>query len=301
MDHGLTFGISMRDWTTAEELLAAAVDAESAGFDVLSAPDHLGAPAPFQVLAAVATATRRVRLRTYVLDVGFWNPALLAREAATLDRISGGRVVLGVGAGHMKHEHDDARLPWPPIDERWLQVEAAVADVRKRLADPEHRPSPVQEPVPVMVAAMGERGLTVASRTADVVGLAGTFQVPGEKPGTFTLAGSEATDHRVELVNRVAGEAGREPEVDVLLQWVVVDEDPREAAERLVADAAARGATWLTPELLLDSPFMLLAESPQAAADELRRRAERWGIRSWSTHSRSADALAEVVAAVRAA
>jgi alkanesulfonate monooxygenase SsuD/methylene tetrahydromethanopterin reductase-like flavin-dependent oxidoreductase (luciferase family) len=87
------------------------------GFDFVAAGDHLGRPAPFSFLAAAAVASDRLRLRTYVLNVGFWNPSLLAREVATLDVLSGGRVELGLGAGTIRSEFQQAGLPcasgWP--------------------------------------------------------------------------------------------------------------------------------------------------------------------------------------------
>ena len=88
-------GDEIRDWFQRIELL---------GFDHVTKGDHLGSQAPFALLAAAATATERVRLRTYVLNVGFWVPALLAREAATVDALSGGRLDLGVGAGTVRDE-----------------------------------------------------------------------------------------------------------------------------------------------------------------------------------------------------
>jgi probable F420-dependent oxidoreductase len=295
----LKFGVSVaRGWTEPAGLHEAVRRAEELGFDVVTAADHLGAPAPFQVLATAAALTSRIRLRTYVLDSYFWNPALLARETATLDVLSGGRVELGVGAGHMRHEHTDAGLPFPGVSQRWEHTEALLADVRRRL-DGEHSPATVQKPLPFMVAAMGERGLSVAARHADVVGLAGLAQVPGQKAGTFTLATAATTDDRVALVREKAGEAGREPELDVLVQQVVVGRDPAEVAAEQAAEASEEGQGWITADLLLDSPFVLFAESAQAAADELRSRSERWGVRWWSTHWPSRDALAEVVAAAR--
>ncbi len=250
------------------------------------------------MLAAAAAVTTRVRLRTYVLDAYFWNPALLAREAATLDLLSGGRLELGVGAGHMRHEHVDAGLPFPDVDRRWAHAAAVLADVRRRLADG-HVPGPVQRPVPVMVAAMGERGLRVAAGHADVVGLAGGLQVAGRRAGAMTLADAATTDERVELVRRVAAAHGRAPELDALLQQVVVDADPEETAAAAVREAAGHGMDWFTPELLLGSPFVLFAASGEAAAAELERRARRWGVRSWSTHAPWGPALAQVAAAVR--
>jgi probable F420-dependent oxidoreductase len=296
----MRFGVSLAGWTDGSALLAAARTAERAGFDVVTVADHLGHPAPFPVLAAAASVTTRVRLRTYVLDAYFWNPALLSREAATLDLLSGGRLELGLGAGHMRHEHVDAGLPFPGVDERWAHTATILADVRRRLGDEGHVPSPVQRPVPLMVAAMGERGLRVAAEHADIVGLAGALQVPGRRAGVLTLADAATTDERVTLVRQVADAHRRTPELDALLQQVVVDTDPEKAADEAAREAAGHGMEWLTPELLLDSPFVLFAASPDDAAAELARRAERWGVRSWSTHAPSGPALAQVAAAVRA-
>jgi probable F420-dependent oxidoreductase len=295
VEHNTSFGVSLRGWQSGEELVDGARRAEDKGLDVLTVADHLGSPAPFQVLAAAAMVTSRVRLRTYVLDSYFWNPALLAREVATLDRLSGGRVEIGIGAGHMRHEHEDAKLPFPDVRQRWWHTEQVVAELRERLAG-EHVPAPVQPRIPVMVAAMGEQGLSTAARIADVVGLAGLLHVPGHPAGTFTVADSAVTDQRVELVRDVASREGRQPRLDALLQWVVLDDDPSAAAERLATEAREHGSDWFTPGLLLDSPFMLFASSPEEGSAELRKREERWGISSWSTHARSADALARVAA-----
>lgn len=299
MGSDLRFGVSIGRWDDAGQLLGAARRAEEAGMDVLTVADHLGAPSPFQGLAAAATVTERVRLRTYVLDAYFWNPELLARETATLDRLSGGRVELGIGAGHMRHEHTDAGLPFPHVDERWAHTTTVLTDVRRRLADPAHEPGAVQQPVPVMVAAMGERGLGVAAEHADVVGLAGLAQVRGQQAGTFTAADAATTDARVALVRRVAEEHGRTPVLDALLQTVVLDSDAETSARRMADEAAGEGHGWFTAELLLDSPFFLFAASPEDAAEELVRRSERWGITVWSTHGPSGEALGRVAAAVR--
>jgi probable F420-dependent oxidoreductase len=295
----LRFGVSLAGWSDGPALLAAARTAEREGFDAVTVADHLGHTAPFAVLAAAAAVTSRVRLRTYVLDAYFWNPALLAREVATLDLLSGGRVELGIGAGHMRHEHVDAGLPFPSIDERWTHTAAVLAEVRRRLADETHVPAPSQRPVPVLVAGMGERALRVAAEHADVVGLAGAMQVAGRPAGTFTLADAATTDERIGLVREVAAAHGRAPELDVLLQQVVLDPDPEESATAASREAAEHGMDWLVPELLLDTPFVLFAASAEDAAAELIRRERRWGVRSWSTHAPWGPALARVAAAAR--
>ncbi len=289
----MQFGVNFFGAASQHEFEQLVRRADELGFDVFAAPDHLGAMAPFVALAAAAGISPRLRLRTYVLNAGFWNPALLAREIATLDVLSDGRAELGLGAGHMKSEHDDARLPWLPLAERVGLLSDVAAEVRRRLANPAHEPRPVQQPVPLMIAAMSRLGLEVAGRNADIVGFAGLRQVPGREPGTFTLSSSAETADRVELVRSVAGE--REYRSDVLLQAVAFDADPERYASEWAADSP-----YLSARQVLDSPFVLVAPDAAEAAQELRRRRERYGFDSVTTHQPSMEALGQVIAAYRA-
>jgi probable F420-dependent oxidoreductase len=298
-DSRMTLGVSMGRAATRDHVLTVARVAEDAGFDVLTAADHLGNPSPFAVLAAAAAVTERIRLRTYVLDLGFHNPALLARDAATLDALSGGRLELGVGAGHMRHEHVDAGLPFPPHAERVARSEEALVDVVRRLASPDHVPAPVQQPVPVVVGGWAVATLAVAARHADVVALGGLVQVPGRPAGTFRLASAAETDRRVADLGSLLAEhrdpARPAPVLDALLQRVVVDRPPEQTAEEISAQSEGR----FSPAEVLDSPFLLIAASPAEGAAELERRRERWGISSWMTHDWGAPGLAAVLAHLR--
>jgi probable F420-dependent oxidoreductase len=288
----IQFGVNFHAAASVGEFEQLVRRAEELGFDVFAAPDHLGATGPFTTLAAVAMISRTLRLRTYVLNAGFWNPALLAREVATLDLLSGGRAELGLGAGHMKSEHDDAGLPWLPFRQRIELLEATAADVRRRLADPLHKPAPVQQPVPLMVAAMSGAGLAVAARHADVVGFAGLRQVQGQPPGTFTLVSAAETAERVVEVRELAG--GRAYRSDVLLQQVVIGQSPATSAAEMAA-----AVPWLTADEILASPFVLYAADAAAAADELARRREMYGFDSVTTHQPSMEAFGAVIAAYR--
>jgi len=229
----MQFGVAFHGAESAHEFARLVRRASELGFDVFAAPDHLGMAGPFTALAAAGAIDSGLRLRTYVLNVGFWNPALLAREVATLDLLSGGRAELGVGAGYVKSEHDDARLPWLPFAERTEALESAVSEVRRRLADPDHEPRPLQQPVPLMVAAMSAQGLGIAARHAEVIGFAGLCQVPGERLGTLTLVSAAETAERVAQVREQA--AGRQYRSDVLLQHVVVGQSPAESAGEMAA------------------------------------------------------------------
>jgi alkanesulfonate monooxygenase SsuD/methylene tetrahydromethanopterin reductase-like flavin-dependent oxidoreductase (luciferase family) len=113
-----------------EDLQRAARRVESLELDFIAAADHLGGPAPFALLTAAAAVTGRLRLRTYVLNGGFWVPALMAREAATLDVLSDGRLELGIGAGTVRDEFEDAGLPWRPAAHRIRRMEQTLIEVR---------------------------------------------------------------------------------------------------------------------------------------------------------------------------
>lgn len=286
----LRFGVVVHSLRTRTDLDRLVRRTDELGYDFVAAPDHLGYPSPFAVLTAVAAMSSRMRLRTYMLNVAFWNAALLAREAATLDVLSGGRLELGLGAGHMKSEFDDAGIAWRPFAERLDALERLVLDVRRRL-DGQHMPAPVQQPIPIAVGAMSQRGLEIAARHADVVGFAGLRQVAGAPPGTFTIAQETHLATMVDHVRTVA--SGRAYGADALLQKVAV----ANATESAAAFAAA--VPGLTPSGVLASPFVLLADSAVAAAEELHRRHERFGIDSWTTHEHNVEAFGAVIAAYR--
>lgn len=112
MPRPFRFAVNMLTFDSGQDFRARCRLAEQRGYDTILVPDHLGMPAPFSALVAAAQVTERPRLGTFVLNAGFWNPALLAREAATCDQLTGGRLELGLGAGYVKAEHDAAGLPF---------------------------------------------------------------------------------------------------------------------------------------------------------------------------------------------
>jgi probable F420-dependent oxidoreductase len=287
----LTYGINLRGSPSAAGFRDVVRRAEQLGCDLLAAPDHLGAPDPFVVLAAAAQITQRMRLRTYVLNVGFWNAALLARSVATTDLLSDGRLELGLGAGHMRSEHENAGLPWVDHRARVEQMEHTLVEVRRRLSAPDHEPRPAQSRVPLAVGAMTSPGLSVAARHADIVAFSGLLQVPGARPGSFTVASAAQTRERVREVREQA--AGRDYRSDALLQVIRLGADPEAAAENLAAE-------WgdISAEQLLDTPFVLLARDRSQAAGILAQRHEEYGFDSFTTHEPNLEALGQVISAI---
>jgi probable F420-dependent oxidoreductase len=281
--------------------------AESAGFHTVFAPDHLGAPAPFPVLQAAADATERLRVGTLVLNVPFWNPALLAREAASIDTLSDGRLELGLGAGHMKHEFDTAGIPWEPFGARARRLEETITELRRFFTSDlaalpgGHSPVPVQRTgfdgsgPPLIVGGTGDRVLSVAAKYADIIGVAGVYQVPGKPPGTFRLGTAAEADDRVRFVREHAGDRADDIEWHLLVQMVVPTEDRRAAAEDLIA----RFDGEMTVDDALETPFLLIG-TPAQMAEQLRASRERYGFSYITVHEPYYEAFEPVVELMRA-
>ena len=303
----LRFGINVRTAASQAEWADKARKVEALGYAVLLVPDHLAdLLAPFPALAAAAAATTRLRVGTAVLNNDFRHPALLAREAATLDVLSDGRLELGLGAGHMQSEYEQAGLAFDPGAMRVERLGEAVVIV-KRLLEGESvtfagrhyrvtghsiHPRPVQRPrPPVFIGGHAPRLLRLAAREADIVGLTGiAFRQGGKEPD---VAGFRApsVDERVRLVGEAAADRFDRLELNALVQRVVVTDDRRKAAEELATGRWAQ----LTPDEILASPYALVGTADQMV-DDLRARRERWGISYIMTHEPFMDALAPVVA-----
>lgn len=162
MPRDFRFGLGLRDTSSAAKVRDAARLAEDLGYDVLLVPDHLGAPAPFPVLATAAAASQTLRLGTFVLNACFYKPALLARDVGALHDLSGGRFEVGLGAGYVREEFEAAELAFPSASQRVRYLEHVVECLA------EHVPG-----APIMIAGGGDRLLTVAARWASIVGVTG--------------------------------------------------------------------------------------------------------------------------------
>jgi probable F420-dependent oxidoreductase len=227
-----------------------------------------------------------------VLNVSFWNPVLLARDAATLDRLSGGRLELGLGAGTIKREFDAAGIPWQPQSARVERMKDTLIEVRRLLGGGEE-PPPVQDRVPIAIGAMSGGGLAVAAEHADIIAFAAIRHKRGHEPGTLTAATAEETDELVAATRRAAG--ARPFESDVLLQAVELGKDPLAGARAFVE----RQGETDDPSVLAESPCMLFGRTPADAAEELERRRHRWGFTSITTFAPSSEALAAVARELR--
>ncbi len=300
------FGVIVRSGGSRAEWVDQARKVEDLGYSSLTVPDHLAEMlAPMPALVSAAAATKSIRIGTTVLNNDFRHPVLVAREAATVDLLTDGRLELGLGAGYVKAEYEQAGLRFDPGGARVERLAEAAVIVKRLLAGEqvtfigqhyrvtEHKihPLPVQQPhPPILIGGNGPQLLTLAATEADIVGLTGiTFRRGGTEPD---LSGWKArgVDDRVKLVRDAAGDRYERLELNALVQRVIVTDDRRKAAEELT-----RGWTQLSAEEILQSPYALVGTVDQLVEDLQARRA-RWGMSYVVTHGPYVDALARVVA-----
>lgn len=258
--------------------LTLASEVERGGFDGLYVGDHPGSgPAPFVALAAAAAATERIRLGTCVLNAGIWDPVPLAVEVATLDVLSGGRAVLGVGAGHTPREWLATGRTFPSAAERVARMIELVQTTRSLLGGESvsHHggaftldeailsdPRPVQEPVPLLVGGNGTSVLRFGARHADIVGITGLGRTLDDGYRHEVGWSPAAVDRILDVVASAAEAAGHRPQLEALVQHVEVTDDAAAAAGRLAEQVPGASA-----DDLLGSPFMWIG-----TVEEIRER-----------------------------
>ena len=259
-----------RPWADA---LALAQHAETVGLHGVWVCDHFmpyagdGRPAAGPVLegwtqlTAVAARTTRIRLGTLVLGASYRHPAVVAKMAATLDHVSGGRLTLGLGAGWQPNEHTAYGIELLPAPARLARFAEYVAAIRSllrgpstslagewfRLTDATCDPPPVQRPLPLLVGGGGEkRTMRVAARHADAWH---TWATPAE------LARKNA------VLDQRCAEVGRDPSAIARVAGDMVEPDePAGAVKARLTGYAAAGA----------DEFVLRDHSAQALPDALK-------------------------------
>lgn len=293
MPRPFRFGVSLVRTASAEEWRAKCRRAEELGYDIIQIPDHLGLPAPFPALVAAAEATTRPRVGTLVLNAGFWNPTLLAREVATVDALTGGRLELGLGTGYIQAEHDRAGLPYGTAGERVDHLVRTVTELYRILDDAEHQPRPAQSRVPLLIGAHGARMLRLAAEHADVAAFTGARPVPGSAAGKLEAVSPEVFAERVAHYRKLAADRAEPAELHLLLQLVAVTDDP----EPVLAPLLER-QPQLTVEQALALPTMLVGSLDEITG-RLRALREEHGISYLSVLEPYMEQFATVIAALR--
>jgi probable F420-dependent oxidoreductase len=280
---------------------------EDLGFSLLVTADHLDSLfSPLAPLVTAAEVTTTLRVGVLVLNNDLRHPALLAREAATIDLLSEGRLELGLGAGHARPEYERAGLTFDAAPVRVRRLAESV-QILRRLLDGEvvnfagehyHLdgeqcyPRPVQAHVPLLVGGGGKRVLAVAAQWADGVGFTGLGRTRDDgnthEPSGFA---PRVVDLQVAWVRSQAGQRLRAIEFQALAQAVIVTDRPRQAA----ADLIAKRLPSLTIDDVLGTPYLMVG-SADGLVDELIEHRERWGFSHYTVRPDALDAVAPIVA-----
>jgi probable F420-dependent oxidoreductase len=266
------FGVGLWPKNSRSAWQETARRAEGLGFDVIHVPDHLGAPAPFPSLVSAAEVTT-IRLGTFVLNAGFYKPALLARDVAALDMLSDGRFELGVGTGYVEEEFEAAELPFLSAGRRVDYLEHMTAYMAEHVSS-----------VPILIAGSGDRVLTIAARQAHIIGIAG-----GRPDGTA----ADPLAERVEFVRRAAGDRFDDVELNLAITAV-----PHDSTGMPNLSLARRYASDLSDEELLKLPGVL-SGTPRDIADTLRRHRDTYGLTYFTVQEGHAESFSKVIAELR--
>jgi probable F420-dependent oxidoreductase len=287
------FGFSGPAFASIDEVVNRAAEAERAGFDTFVLADLPGSLSPLIALAAVARATTTIRLGTFVLNTGLWNPATVGRELATLDRVSGGRVEIVLGSG-IPQPALQGVIP-PDRDSRFERLRETIASLKAAFAEPGITPGFAGRPR-LLVAGSGDRTLRLAAVQADGFIIASVPPVPQVQlpAGQLVLPELSAAE---EFLGRLRGYAGsRAAELEVGTgAAVVVTDDAAGTAEELAAIH-----TYLTPAQIRSSPKILIGTVSEIAAQILER-GQRLGLTYQVLRGAAPEELAGVITRVREA
>jgi probable F420-dependent oxidoreductase len=266
--------------------VAAAQRAEDLGFDVVTISDHVGpGPSPLPTLATIAQGTNRIRVGTFVLNNDMRNPVQLAWEAATIDRLSGGRFELGLGAGHTPQEYAATGIAFDDAKQRKQRLAESVEIIRQLVdgetvdhagehyridgarIDPAH-----QDHLPILVGGNGAELLGYAGAHADIIGVQGLGRTRPDGHRHTVKWDPEWLDIQIDQIRAGAGDRFEQLELNALVQRVEITDD-HPAALAAICDEVE----GLSPDHAGAIPYLLVGTVDEIVAHLMRCR-ERWGI-----------------------
>jgi probable F420-dependent oxidoreductase len=282
------FGVQCGPVTLGNEFRERVRAIEATGYSTLYVPDHFidTQLAPMVTLAAAAEATTTLRVGTLVLGNDYRHPALVAKEAATIDLLSDGRVELGIGAGWMKADYDALDLVYDSPGTRIARLAEAIA-VIKRCWSPgpfsfsgEHytigaydaTPKPVQQPhPPILVGGGGRKVLSLAGREADIVGINPNLRAGALTADAVQSSLADLTAQKIAWVREGAGERFDQIELQIRYFMVAVTDD-----RRALAESMAPGFGLTADEALASG--VALVGTVDEICDQLVQRRDEWGV-----------------------
>ncbi len=301
------FGIQAANATTRSEWVSLAQRTEANGYDVLTMPDHFTEQlAPIPALMTVADATTTLRIGALVWDNDYKHPVVLAKELATMDLLSEGRLEVGMGAGWMITDYEQSGIPYdsPKVRiDRFIEgmaiLKGAMSDgtfshsgTYYNVTDYNGLPKPVQHPLPpFLIGGGGKRVLSYAAREADIIGINGTMTAGVVGPEAISTMTAEAVDEKVAIVHAAAGDRIAQIEMNVRAFMVNVTND------RLAVTESFSSMLGVPRSFMEESPFALVGTTDQMIDDLLARR-ERWGFSYIIVGAEDVESFAPVVAAL---
>lgn len=278
------FGLQIANPIAGLSWVETARSVEAAGFSSLLMPDHFEDQlAPVPALAAAAAATSTLRVGALVFGNDYRHPVMLAKEMATLDVISGGRVELGLGAGWMRTDYEKAGMPYDRPGVRIDRLAESLTAIRGLFADGEFSfegehyeitdlnglPKPVSAMPPIIIGGGGKRMLTFAAQQADIVGI--TANLKAGEVGEDAIADSmgDRYDQKVAWVREAAGD--RDVELSCLTMALSITDDTAAMADGIAA------LFGVSTEMIQDTPAVLIG-SVDEICETLRARRDRWGF-----------------------
>lgn len=281
--------------------------ADAEGYDMVHMPQHRGAKgfSPLVALAFVASYSSRLRLGTLVLDNESVHPAVIARDAATLDLLSGGRLELGLGAGWLDADHASIGQEFAPVGIRIERLSEAIDVMRACwqgdsanlegahfvLRDAPNDPKPVQAGgPPILVGGGGKRVLSLAAQKADIVSLVPNMSSGRVGRESAANATGAATAEKLAWVREAAGDRMSELELHTNLTNVFVTDDRIPTMEKL-----ARGYGLDDSLAALDIPHVVIGTVSQCVEQLLERR-DATGISHYTVFESNLDAFAPIIA-----
>jgi probable F420-dependent oxidoreductase len=298
------FGVSAHTAESAAAWRRFCRRVEDQGYATLHLPDHANDQlSPIPALAVAAEATTSLRVGPLVIDNDFRNPVLLAKELATVDLLSGGRLEWGMGAGWLPSDYERTGIPYDQPGVRLRRMKESIRLMQQLFAGDEvtHHgrryratgavgtPAPVQRPhPPLLVGGQGRRLLTFAARRADIVGI-GPSLASHPMMGDRRVTMSEAFDQQVGWIAAASAARPAPPERHVMTFPAIVTPD-RDGVVAGMARTQGRD-----PDELLAAPHTLVG-SVEQICDTLEERRARWSVSYWSVAATAAEAFAPVVA-----
>jgi probable F420-dependent oxidoreductase len=304
-DRKFRFGVACSKGRSRREFTELARKAEALGFSTLFVPDHFIEHdlAPTVALAHAAAVTDDLRVGTFVLGNDYKHPVVCAREMASLDLLSDGRLELGIGAGWMTADYEAAGMPLDSPGVRIARLAESIT-IMKGLFAPgafsfhgtyydvtelDGMPKPVQQPVPFFVGGGAPKILALAAREAAIIGINANLRSgDGTSPDAARSMTPEATDAKVGWVREAAGDRFDDLELQALVGFVYVTDDAKSILEGI---AGAFGVS--AEDARLAPPCLVGSINDMAASLEERR--ERWQMSYHVIDDNAIDAFAPIV------